>query len=401
MKLVFAYDVVVEQDIHANRVYHNYFDYTVWQRYLNVFDEVTVATRVKQLGDKEKPANTKLSSGERVMFQAVPNLSNPIAQFQNRALARHALKECLLASDALIARLPSETGVVAIQLAKRLGKPWAVEVVGHAWDALWNYGTWQGKVYAPIMTWRTKQLVKRAPFALYVTEHFLQSHYPCRGRTTHCSNVEIPIPAVEQVAKQFTAGSKDVVRIGLVGSMATRYKGIHTALHALASLKDELRFEFRILGEGDPVPWKALCEELGIIDRVHFYSPLPSGTAVFEWLDALDMYMQPSLQEGLPRALIEAMSRGLPAIGSTAGGIPELLPEKWIFPAGDVSALASRLRRMIRETGERSEAARVNYETAQRYAKEALDQRRSDFWQEFRDYALSGVDHSVIRLVSR
>ena len=52
---------------------------------------------------------------------------------------------------------------------------------------------------------------------------------------------------------------------------------------------------------------------------------------VFEWLDTIDIYAQPSRQEGLPRALIEAMSRGLPAFGARTGGIPELLEPDYII----------------------------------------------------------------------
>ncbi len=52
---------------------------------------------------------------------------------------------------------------------------------------------------------------------------------------------------------------------------------------------------------------------------------------VFNWLETIDIYTQPSRQEGLPRALIEAMSRGLPAFGARTAGIPELLEKEFIF----------------------------------------------------------------------
>ena len=64
---------------------------------------------------------------------------------------------------------------------------------------------------------------------------------------------------------------------------------------------------------------------------------------MFEWLDDMDLYIQPSLQEGLPRAVVEAMSRGLPALGAHTGGIPELLGEDCIFPRKGVDAIAELL----------------------------------------------------------
>src|SRR5690625_396249 len=52
---------------------------------------------------------------------------------------------------------------------------------------------------------------------------------------------------------------------------------------------------------------------------------------VFDWLETIDLYAQPSRQEGLPRALIESMSRGVPAFGANTAGIPELLENEFIF----------------------------------------------------------------------
>ena len=46
---------------------------------------------------------------------------------------------------------------------------------------------------------------------------------------------------------------------------------------------------------------------------------------VFEWLDTIDLYVQPSLTEGMPRAAIEAMSRGCPVVVSDVGGLKNLV----------------------------------------------------------------------------
>ena len=51
---------------------------------------------------------------------------------------------------------------------------------------------------------------------------------------------------------------------------------------------------------------------------------------MFELLDECDIYLQPSLQEGLPRSVIEAMSRGCACIGAATAGIPELLESEYV-----------------------------------------------------------------------
>ncbi|MDK8182005.1 glycosyltransferase [Paenibacillus sp. UMB4589-SE434] len=406
MKFVFAYDVQVEQTHGSNEVYHNYFDYNVWKRYLQACSELTVVTRIIELGPGQQPVNRKLSSGPNVTFQAVPNLSNPIAQLTNRKQARAIIQQQLEGADALIARLPSEIGAEAIRVANRMGKPWAVEVVGHAWDALWNYGTWQGKVYAPIMTLRTKRLVKQASYALYVTRSFLQGHYPTKGRTIHCSNVEVGSAPrevlrdrLERIKQRYTAsGEAAELRIGLVGSLASKYKGVDIAIQAIAQLKD-LNVSFHVLGEGDQSRWRRYADQLGVSDRIVFHDPVPSGTEVQKWLDKLDMYMQPSFQEGLPRALIEAMSRALPSIGSTAGGIPELLPEQWITPKGNWAELADKIRLLAASPELMQEAAVKNYEEAGQYSNEVLNARRTAFWESFAQDVRQQSRISVAKLV--
>ena len=55
------------------------------------------------------------------------------------------------------------------------------------------------------------------------------------------------------------------------------------------------------------------------------------------------VYIQPSRIEGLPRALIEAMSRGCACVGSSVGGIPELLNNQYIHEVNDYNSLAVKI----------------------------------------------------------
>lgn len=102
----------------------------------------------------------------------------------------------------------------------------------------------------------------------------------------------------------------------MIGSLKNNIKGIDTAIKSLSLINCSI--ELRVLGGGDTEKWRKLAEDEGVNDLVYFDGKLQSGAAVYEWLDNIDLYIQPSYQEGLPRALIEAMSRGCPSIGSTA-----------------------------------------------------------------------------------
>lgn len=394
MKFVFAYDIRAERAFVSDEVYHNYFDYQIWKRYLKACDELVVLTRVINVPSGRAPRYHKLASGPGVHFVPVPTIRYSRLQWRNRRQAEAVIRAQLNSADALIARLPSEIGFLGIEVAKRMGKPWAVEVVGHAWDAFWNNDSCQGKIYAPFMTMRIKKIVKQASHALYVTKSFLQKQYPSKGQTIDCSNVELPkapeqvllhrIERIQVLHERAAWDGEQHQRIGLICSSLSSRKGIDVAIRALAQLEDKA-LSLHILGEGDQMQWREYAAKWGVGDQVHIYDPLPSGKAVWEWLDQLDLYIQPSCQDSLPRALIEAMSRALPCIGSTAGGISELLDPQWMFPKGNPLQLAKKIKLLAYNASMKKESAERNYLQSHHYANEVLDTRRSAFWQAYAD----------------
>jgi glycosyltransferase involved in cell wall biosynthesis len=283
-------------------------------------------------------------------------------------------------------RLPSQIGLIAAGLARRLGKPWATEVVACPWDQLWNHGNWQAKVLAPIQWARMRRIVAASPYTLYVSRSFLQRRYPTRGTMTVVSNVEIPRldPSVLDARLRRIGGPRERLVIGMIGSIQHRYKGIGTAIEALAQARDRLpAFEFRVLGQGDPAPWRQAARLRGLDRQVRFCGVRPSGQPVLEWLDDVDLYLQPSFQEGLPRALIEAMSRGCPALASTAGGIPELLPPACLHRPGDAARLATLIVDASHDSDWQQRQARRNFREVEQYVCTVLDARRTEFWRRF------------------
>ncbi|WP_044291714.1 glycosyltransferase [Rivularia sp. PCC 7116] len=386
MHILFAYDHICYKDSQGN-IYADKFPYWLWERYLSFFSKITVAVRIRESVDNQYLKKLDISSGPNVSFIEIPSLSSPTDIFHNRAEATEKLKAGLVEADALIARLPSEIGSLAIELAKDYSKPWITEVVGCPWDSLWNYGTWQGKVYAPIMAMRTRLFVHESSYVSYVSKHFLQNRYPTKGITVNCSNVEIPEldSTILKTRLERINNNSQKINIGLIGTLKTKYKGITTALKALNKIDQDLpEYEFRILGEGDPTRWKRLAKNLGLSNnRVTFCGTLPSGSPVYNWLDEIDLYIQPSFQEGLPRALVEAMSRGCPALGSTAGGIPELLNESCLHKPGDHHKLAELLLHATLSKDWQEKQAILNFEEAKNYTAPVLNMKRKTFWKGF------------------
>jgi glycosyltransferase involved in cell wall biosynthesis len=385
VKLLFVHDHIFQKD-ETGTYYSSQLPYSVWLRYLAVFDEVIVAGRNKVVKQSNIDNKISVSSGPNVNFIEIPTLSKISELYNNRKTGSRNLMSALTDCDALIARLPSEVGLLAISIAKKLKKPYMVEVVGDVWHALWNYGNWKGKLYAPIATIKTKNAIKTSPFAIYVTENMLQQRYPCNGMTSHASNVQIDNTNINVYHSRITKinNASEPLQIGLIGSLASSVKGVDTALLALAELRGKTpEFEFRVLGSGSSQRWSEMSINLGVDNITHFEGTLAGGIQIFEWLDNIDLYIQPSLTEGLPRALIEAMSRGCPAIGSTAGGIPELLDPANTHKPGDSHSLSKLIEQTLNNKDIQLKSAKRNFEKAMEFSNDLLERRRTDFLRTF------------------
>jgi len=313
-------------------------------------------------------------------------MQGPVTVFTGRLGAARMLAAVIESFDAVIARMPSETGLLGAALARKFKKRLLIELAGCTWDGLWNYGSWKAKLYAPVRFWRVRRAVRLAPFVLYVSRIFLPRRYPTHGISACVSDVEIPFPnpVILSQRERRIHGARDPFILGLIGRLDNKTKGIQTAINALAEYKGKIpNFELRILGEGDPEQWQKLVRQHELENRVRFCGTVPSGQPVRDWLDDVDLYLQPSFQEGLPRALVEAMSRACPAIGSTAGGIPELLPPEYLFRPGDAAELSRLICEISSDTERQTSLAQRNFQVAQGFSSNILNAQRTAFWKKF------------------
>ncbi|WP_375450533.1 glycosyltransferase family 4 protein [uncultured Devosia sp.] len=372
------------------------FPYSAWQTYLEAFDEVVVVSRGRPL---VADAKLSVSSGPGVRHVLIGGRRG-LARALDYSADRAALMAELAKADAVVSRLPSEIGLAAFHGAKTLGIPAMIEVVACPWDALWYHGSLVSKVYAPILTARTRAAVKQADMVRYVTEHFLQGRYPSSGAQIHASNVMLaksdPQTLQARLPRLASLPGRKVI-LGTIGNLSTELKGVATAIEALShpSLR-ERDFEYRVLGEGDPQRYRAMAAAAGIGEKIRFDGVLPAGDAVFAWLDEVDIYLQPSFQEGLPRAVIEALSRGAISIGSTAGGTPELLKPERLHAPGDAAALTARIvAALAASPSDLAEEARLNVQKASAYERDVLLARRIAFCRRLADAANPKV-HQVL-----
>lgn len=364
------------------------FPYSFWLRYLEVFEQVRVVARVCEV--ISVPLSWNRADGEGVSFAAVPYYIGPRQYIQKIRQVQRAATNAIGANDAVILRLSSTIGSCIEPLLRRTSHPYGVEVVSDPYD-VFAPGSVKHPL-RPFFRWWFPQKLRHqcagACAAAYVTEYALQRRYPpaLSAFSTYYSDVELPDSAfmsVPPIPKQI-AGTFTIIT---VGTLAQLYKAPDVLIAAVAAcVREGLNLKLILVGDGKHrTELEAQAAKLGLGKRVYFLGQLPAGDAVRTQLDRADLFVLPSYQEGLPRAMIEAMARGLPCIGSTVGGFPELLPPEDMVPPGDVVALARKIREVVTDPERMARMSARNLEKAKEYRDEVLREQRIAFYRQVRE----------------
>lgn len=120
----------------------------------------------------------------------------------------------------------------------------------------------------------------------------------------------------------------------------------HTRLIDALSCVPEMHVTIAGRGE-EETRLRAQAAEAGVAARLHL---LGLRDDVDRVLDAADVFAQPSLSEGLPLAVLEAMAHGLPVVATNVGGMPEAICDGEtgvLLPPSDSPALVAALARLL------------------------------------------------------
>jgi glycosyltransferase involved in cell wall biosynthesis len=167
-------------------------------------------------------------------------------------------------------------------------------------------------------------------------------------------------PGTDRVAARVRENAGEVVLLA-VGAVIPR-KGYDVLVAALARLA-RLRWRLVIAGDGgrSPETLRGLEAEIAAFDLADRITLL--GAVSSEQLASIyqrcDLFVLPSRFEGYGMVFAEAIAHGLPVVGTTAGAIPETVPDAAgvLVPPDDVETLAAALRRLIEDPAERERLA--------------------------------------------
>lgn len=128
-------------------------------------------------------------------------------------------------------------------------------------------------------------------------------------------------------------------------------KGIEVLIDAVLSLNDP-RIELSVLGDDRSDYARQLKHKVKESTKEEQIQFLGKHTDVRPFLAASDLYVIPSEKEGMPMALVEAMSMGIPVLGSNISGINFVLKEfpEFLFEAANTQTLSSQIQAMFQKT---------------------------------------------------
>jgi glycosyltransferase involved in cell wall biosynthesis len=163
-------------------------------------------------------------------------------------------------------------------------------------------------------------------------------------------------PAAIRAALGVPAGA---MTAGVIARL-TDQKGHAVLLDALAATPDLAALHLVVIGDG---PLRAALEaqaaRLTLSSRVHF---LGARRDLGDLLSAMDIFVLPSLWEGLPLSLVLAMGAALPVVSTRVAGIPEVVTDGetgLLVPPSDAPSLGAALARLAGSADERARLGRA------------------------------------------
>jgi phosphatidyl-myo-inositol dimannoside synthase len=363
---------------------------SMWSQHLEVFSAVLILARVADV--REPSSGCVQASGDGISFCPLPPYSGFGGLLRNGQSVHAVVSRAVRACPAIIVRSPSPVAYLAARLAHFKRHPFGAQIVGDP-DQVFSAGAFRHPLRIPLRhaaAAAQRQVARDAAVVMFVTRNVLQRKYPPSGRVFSASDAALDDSAFirEQPLRRREDGTVTLITIA---SLDQPYKGIAVLLDAVSELRRSGRQVTLLVAGGGALlgELQAKAQSLGISSHVEFLGQL-DRVGVQRALDRADLFVLPSLTEGLPRALLEAMARGLAAVATNVGGIPELLPVECLVPARNAVALARRLREVMATPAALMTMAQKNQEVARTYHDRVQTPIRRAFLLAVRDVSSDG-----------
>lgn len=361
-----------------NQEWHDFY-----QRYLRVFEEIRIANRVET--EDIIPSKGIKIDNSRIEVIHIPKFSGPKEYAMQYFKIGKAIEGICDGCDAAIVRLPSTIGQrVARQVIKKK-LPFAVEVVYDAEDGWKSETNWLNRFLWKRIDREMRSTCYKADGVSCVTEHYLQRHYFSKKKdsfTSHYSTLELPLSFYTSNKKH--PGERPLVITNVANQIQFNgRKGFNEIIEAIGILKHRgIKVYAKFVGQSyqnGVEQFIELSKKLEVEDQIEYMGYL-TRPELDSFLSEVDLFVMPTRAEGLPRVIIEAMAKGLPAISTPVSGNPELLDEHFLVKYEDVKTLADRIEELITDKALYERTSKINFDKSLKYEASVLEKRRDEFY---------------------
>jgi len=351
------------------------FPYDYWQEYLQYFDEVNVVARVKEV--PEVLPNFVKASGNFVNFTDVPYYQGPKEFFKNLPFLIWTLAKTAKGNRAFVLRSGNITNLIFFFILI-YQRGYLREYPGNIKEGIKGFSGESPiiKLVAWFSDWFAKLQGKFSKANGFVSD-YCQGIYGSDkpGYVFSSFNSD----EIKTKKSDYSLSKGGVVQLVSVGRLEAE-KGHWNLLDAMRILTERGEpVRLTLIGGGGELPKlqeKAASFELD----VEFCGALTDRKELFSRVANSDVFVIPSLTEGMPRALLEAMAIGLPCVGTRVGGIPEVLAKHDMVTPGDPDELAAAITRFRDPEIRAARGLRNRKLITEHFGNSALREKRRMFW---------------------
>ena len=363
------------------RTYHNAATFERWRPYRDALGTVSIVARLSTENVSDSGA---IVGGPGVRVVGVHHYHGLKQMIFGFPIAACQILNMGNRKSLYIGRLPEPISMLLFLRARLVGARF-VSVVASEPRQLFSalLPGLAGRMVGRIAARLTRLCVKRSVGVIYVTQSWLQGLYPAPlGTPTLArSNVSLPPEAmVEESRRSIVAPIKEVTLV-TVATLENRHKGVDCLLEVVSILQsNSILARLVVIGSGRMEgQLQRKASDMGLSASVRFAGHLGTAEAIRGELDEADVFVLASRVEGLPRALIEAMARGLPVVATRAGGAAELVVSDSLCEIDDVAGISNTLASLVSDPQRMMRESQTNLAMARTIAESASEDRLAAF----------------------
>lgn len=370
-----------------------YFDgerYTADERYFKFWTSFTeyfkkVVLCVPVLTTRERKGAFKVDlKKKRVEICHLPYYENTIELYKNSFYIMPQVKKIVFNNisewDIVGAVVPNILGISILNQARLYSKPCFAYIRGNYKKSLYEFTGFKkiaAYLIAQFLELRIKNIIKNIP--TFVVGEELYNKFQKLNASVF--KIVVSLISTNDIVKEITIPARlQKIRLLNIGRLSPE-KGVSYLIDGVYKMREKYGYDvtLTIVGSGmEESHLKEKIKKMGLNGCVKFLGYIPYNSEIINLYRNSDVFILPSLTEGVPKVILEALANGLPVIATSVGGIPEIIKDGEngiLIPPADSEAIANAIHRLINNKNLIIDMIKKGLETIKEYTLEKQRER--------------------------